>query len=353
MPALPETGEKGGGNGLCRGENSPDCFSVLLFVYSLQHQKGWYYRIASAQWPLKDCIVKLDEKSPYANLLVDLAFKKAFDPDKPASRQNLVNLLNDLLEPQLKRPIVTVKTRNVAHNLSGSKESRTAIFDLHCEDDAGNLIEIEVQIRKLKNFRKRLAFYASEMVANQALTGSGWKFNVKPTYVIAFAQHKVFEDERIVHRATVCDLETGEQFVDTYNFTAIELSKVPFFIKKKSDDLSKWLFFFRFLNRLKELPAELDEKKFKNLTESSKVSKFSKKEFEAYQKVYHKEWDHNAMVDGIFEEFADEINAKVAESVSERELEIARKMKAKNMPVEEIVEFTGIPAEQVETLSKG
>ena len=131
--------------------------------------------------PLKDCIVKPGEKSPYANLLVDLAFKKAFDPDKPASRQNLVNLLNDLLEPQLKRPIVTVKTRNVAHNLSGSKESRTAIFDLHCEDDAGNLIEIEVQIRKLKNFRKRLAFYASEMVANQAQTGSGWKFNVKPT----------------------------------------------------------------------------------------------------------------------------------------------------------------------------
>ena len=119
--------------------------------------------------PLKDCIVKPGEKSPFANLLVDLAFKKAFNPDKPASRQNLVNLLNDLLEPQLKRPIVTVKTRNVAHNLSGSKESRTAIFDLHCEDDMGNLIEIEVQIRKLKNFRKRLAFYASEPVG----TGGG------------------------------------------------------------------------------------------------------------------------------------------------------------------------------------
>lgn len=300
--------------------------------------------------PLKDCIVKPGEKSPYANLLVDLAFKKAFDPDKPASRQNLVNLLNDLLEPQLKRPIVTVKTRNVAHNLSGSKESRTAIFDLHCEDDAGNLIEIEVQIRKLKNFRKRLAFYASEMVANQAQTGSGWKFNVKPTYVIAFAQHKVFEDERIVHRATVCDLETGEQFVDTYNFTTIELSKVPFFIKKKSDDLSKWLFFFRFLNRLKELPAELDEKKFEHLTESSKVSKFTKEEFEAYQKVYHKEWDHNAMVDGIFEEFADEINAKVAERVLDKTREMAKGLRDDKVPMEIIIRRTGLSEEEIRKL---
>ena len=55
---------------------------------------------------------------------------------------------------------------------------------------------------------------------------------------------------------------------------AIELSKVPFFIEKSSNDLSKWLFFFRYLNRLRELPDELDEGKFKNLTESAKVSKF-------------------------------------------------------------------------------
>ena len=300
--------------------------------------------------PFKDCIVKPGEKSPYANLLVDLAFKKAFNPDKPVSRQNLVNLLNDLLEPQLKRPIVNVKTRNVAHNLSGSKESRTAIFDLHCEDDMGNLIEIEVQIRKLKNFRKRLAFYASEMVVNQSETGSGWKFNVKPTYVIAFARHKVFDDERIIHRATVCDLETGEQFVDTYNFTAIELSKVPFFIELGSSSIRKWLFFFRFLDKLKELPAELDEKKFKNLTESSKVSNFTKEEYEAYQKVYHKEWDHNAMVDGIFEEFTDEINAKVNESVSEREREMAKGLRDDNVPMEIIVRRTGLSEEEIRKL---
>ena len=300
--------------------------------------------------PLKDCIVKPGEKSPFANLLVDLAFKKAFDPDKPSSRENLVNLLNDLLEPQLKRPIKNVWTRNVAKNLSGSKVSRTAIFDLHCKDDMGNLIEIEVQIRKLKNFRKRLAFYASEMVANQSEPGDDWNYDIKPTYVIAFARHKVFDDNRIVHRAAVTDLETGALFVDAYNFTTVELSKVPFFIKKKSDDLSKWLFFFRFLNRLKELPAELDEKKFEQLTESSKVSNFSKEEFEVYQKMYHEKWDHNVMVDGIFEEFADEINAKVAESVSEKTREIARKMKSKNMPVEQIAELTGFSVEEISNL---
>ena len=300
---------------------------------------------------LKDCIVKPGEKSPFANLLIDLAFKKAFDPDKPTSRNNLINLLNDLLEPQLKRPIKSVWTRNVAKNLSGSKESRTAIFDLHCKDDMGNLIEIEVQIREMDNFMKRLAFYASELVANQAEPGEEWNYDVQPTYVIALTRFHVFDDENAVHRAAVTDLETGKQVMDTYNYAVIELSKVPFFIEKTSSDLSKWLFFFRYLNRLKELPEELNESKFQQLTESSKVSNFSKKEFEAYQRMHHEKWDHNVMVPGIFKEFATEINAKIEERISDRNREIAKKMVAAGMLSDaEIADYSGLSVEDVVVL---
>lgn len=300
---------------------------------------------------LKDCIVKPGEKSPFANLLIDLAFKKAFDPDKPTSRNNLINLLNDLLEPQLKRPIKNVWTRNVAKNLSGSKESRTAIFDLHCKDDMGNLIEIEVQIREMDNFMKRLAFYASELVANQAEPGEEWNYDVQPTYVIALTRIHVFDDENAVHRAAVTDLETGKQVMDTYNYAVIELSKVPFFIEKTSSDLSKWLFFFRYLNRLKELPEELNESKFQQLTESSKVSNFSKKEFEAYQRMHHEKWDHNVMVPGIFKEFATEINAKIEERISDRNHEIAKKMVAAGkLSDTEIADYSGLSVEDVVVL---
>ena len=234
----------------------------------------------------RDCLIKTGEDGPFTNLLVDLAFKKAFDPDKPTSRENLINLLNDLLEPQLKRPIRDVMTRSVAKNLSGSRESRSAIFDLHCEDDAGDLIEIEVQIRKLKNFRKRLAFYASEMVANQAEPGQDWRF--------------------------------------------------------------------RFLNRLKDLPAELAERKFELLTESSKVSNLSKEEFQEYLAMYHKEWDHNAMVEGVFEEFADEINAKVSESVAkgvaESKRETAKSLRMQGVADSIIATATGLTEAEVKAL---
>nr|WP_290939926.1 PD-(D/E)XK nuclease family transposase [Fibrobacter sp.] len=52
-------------------------------------------------------------------------------------------------------------------------------MDLHCTDDSGNFIEIEVQIRPFTNFLKRLAFYAGQMVVSQGYPG--WKYEVKPT----------------------------------------------------------------------------------------------------------------------------------------------------------------------------
>lgn len=110
-------------------------------------------------------------------------------------------------------------------------------------------------------------------------------------------------------------------------------------LDKNFDSLRKWLFFFRYLSRLRELPPELSDKKFKQLTESAKVSKFSKKEFEAYQKMYHERWDHNVLRRCFFKEFATEINA-----------EIAKKMKARNRPIEEIAEDTGLSVEDIEAL---
>ena len=77
---------------------------------------------------------------------------------------------------------------------------------------------------------------------------------------------------------------------------------------------------------LKNCIVKPDEKKFEQLTECSKVSKFSKKEFE------------------------DEINAKVAESVSERERKMAREMLADKKPIDKISRYTGLSEEDIRKL---
>jgi len=66
--------------------------------------------------------------------------------------------------------------------------------------------------------------------------------------------------------------------------------------------------------------------------------------------MYHERWDHNVLKRGFFKEFADDINAKIAENVSDTKREIAKKMKAKNRPVDEIAEITGLTEDEVNAL---
>ena len=66
--------------------------------------------------------------------------------------------------------------------------------------------------------------------------------------------------------------------------------------------------------------------------------------------MHHDRWDHIVMVPGIFREFATEINAEIAKNVSAKTREIAKKMKARNRPIEEIVEDTGLTEEEINAL---
>ena len=66
--------------------------------------------------------------------------------------------------------------------------------------------------------------------------------------------------------------------------------------------------------------------------------------------MHHDRWDHIVMVPGIFKEFAAEINAEIAKNVSGKTHEIAKRLKARNRPIEEIVEDTGLTEEEVKAL---
>ena len=56
------------------------------------------------------------------------------------------------------------------------------------------------------------------------------------------------------------------------------------------------------------------------------------------------------MVPGVFKEFAAEIDAKIAENVADAKHEIAKKMKDRNISIQEIVEITGLSEFEVKAL---
>ena len=113
---------------------------------------------------LSQYFAKEGEFGPYASLLYDKTFKKAFSPDTHRGKRNLLNLLNDMLEGQIPQKIKEVASQQPELNESGSKVSKSSILDLHCRDEHDNFIEIEVQIQRETNFLKRLVFYSSLMI---------------------------------------------------------------------------------------------------------------------------------------------------------------------------------------------
>ena len=277
---------------------------------------------------LSQYFVKEGEFGPYASLLYDKTFKKTFSPDTRRGKRNLLNLLNDMLEGQIPQKIMDVASQQPELNDSGSKVSKSSILDLHCRDERDNLIEIEVQIQRETNFLKRLVFYSSQMIVQQGEPGPDWDYDVKPVYVISFARFRVFDDDRSLHRAGILDYETAEQLVDCANFTIVELPKVARMIRKSDSEVAKWMFIFRYLHRLKELPPALKTEKFEGLLPYAKLARFNKKELKRYRYIMHLKWDRYAQELAFAEDHPDFVK-KIGDEAVEKALNIVERMQKK------------------------
>ena len=266
---------------------------------------------------LSQYFVKEGELGPYASLLYDKTFKKTFSPDTSHGKHNLLNLLNDMLQGQIPQKIKDVFSQQPELNDSGSKASKSSILDLHCRDEHYNFIEIEIQIERETNFLKRLLFYSSQMIVQQGEPGPDWDYDVKPVYVISFARFRVFDDDRPLHRAGFLDYETANPLIDSANFTIVELSKVKKMIRKSDSEAAKWMFIFRYLHCLKELPPTLKTEKFEGLLPFAKLARFNKKELKRYRYIMHLKWDRYAQELAFAEDHPDFVK-KIEEKVIDK-----------------------------------
>ncbi len=277
---------------------------------------------------LSQYFVKEGEFGPYASLLYDKTFKKAFSPDTRRGKRNLLNLLNDMLQGQIPQKIKDVATQQPELNDSGSKVSKSSILDLHCRDERDNFIEIEVQIQRETNFLKRLVFYSSQMIVQQGEPGPDWDYDVKPVYVISFTRFRIFDDNRPLHRAGILDYESADPLIDSANFTIVELPKVTRMIRKSDSEVAKWMFIFRYLDRLKELSPALKTEKFEGLLPFAELARFNKKELKRYRYIMHLKWDRYAQQLAFAEDNPDFVK-KIGDEAVEKALKAVKRIMQK------------------------
>jgi len=274
-------------------------------------------------------------KAKYVNPFTDFGFKKIFGEE--ASKPMLIDFLRSIL-PETDIVDLAFKDKE---KFGKTEADRKAIYDIYCENKTGEKIIVELQKAKQNHFKDRTIYYASFPIQEQAEKGE-WNYNLKAVFCIGildfvFDENKISKDE-VIHTVQLKD-QHNQVFYDKLKFVYLEMPHFNKTEKELETRLDKWLYFIKNLEDFQSIPTIFKDEIFKQAFEKAEIAKFSveeKNEYENNLKIYR---DYKNTIDTAFDE------GKI-----EGKTEIAKALKLKGLPIDFIVETTGLTKEIIEKL---
>ncbi len=278
----------------------------------------------------------------YINPFTDFGFKKLFGEE--LNKDLLLDFLNELLKEeqgQIKE-ITYLKTEH----LGLTELDRKAIFDLYCENERGEKFIVELQKTKQNFFKDRTVYYSTFPIREQAKRAD-WNFELKAVYTIAILDF-VFEadknePEKFRYDVKLKDIETNKIFYDKLTFIYLEMPKFKKTIDQLETRFDKWLYVISNLNKLDRIPESLREQIFEKVFETAEIAKFTHEQVLSYEDSLKYYRDLKNSLDTAREEGE-------AEGIIKGKLEIARNMLSVGMPVETVIQLTGLSEKEIKDL---
>ncbi len=296
----------------------------------------------------------------YADLLLDVTFKKAFNPDSP-NKACLVELLNALLEGEIESPVTDVHSRDKEIR-SGSNENRTSVFDIYCIDQMRRRFVVEVQIARQSNILKRAAFYTAQAIAAQGTRGKGFDYGFDPVVTVVFMDFEAFEGDACVRHLRLRD-SGGSKVPLLFHYTFVELPKFRKSLDELSSTLDRGLFALKNIQRLREMPKPYAGTPFELLFSESKLSRLTKEEQKMIDMEQMRKWDEYAIrsyaiksgreegrAEGRAEGLAEGRAKGRAEGERNSTFKIARNLLAQGFPLTAIASATGLSTAELQAL---
>lgn len=287
-------------------------------------------------------------KGKYLSPKADLTFKLVFAEHKDL----MMSLLNALLPLAEDAPITYIEyeTPEMAPD---RKDGKNSIVDVRCKDAKGRHFLVEMQMSWDEEFKKRVIMNASKAVMKQVGRAELYTL-IQPVFSLNLLNEKMKGEapEEFYHDYAILNVDHPECSLDYLRFVFVELPKFqPRNIMEKKMAVL-WLRFLTEINEdTVEAPAELLENeeisKALSIVEKSAMS-------EAQLYAYERFWDavnnEHVLMEGRYKEGLAKGRAEAETKALKDKLESARKMKAKNYPVEDISEITGLTSEEIEAL---
>ena len=281
-------------------------------------------------------------KAKYINPFTDFGFKKIFGEE--ASKPLLLDFLNALLPPE--HHVVDLTFKN-SEQLGQTEADRKAIYDIYCDTDKGEKFIVELQKAKQNYFKERTIYYSTFPIKEQAEKGE-WNYNLKAVYCIGILDF-TFDDyesepekSEVVHTIKLKN-KHGKTFYDKLTYIYLEM---PNFNLKEDNlvtRLDQWLYFIKHLEDFQSIPTIFKDEVFTQAFEKAEIARFGQVEIESYEmnlKIYR---DYKNTVDTAFDE------GKM-EGKLEEKLDVAKKMKAKGLSINDIVDLTGLSINEINAL---
>lgn len=283
----------------------------------------------------------------YIDPFVDFAFKRIFAADE--SKPILIGLLNSIFKG---RKYITAIQYGKNEYHGKNMDEGGVVFDVTCTDVDGSKFIIEIQRGYQKNFKERALFYTSRAISEQAPKGGRkeWAYNLTEVYLVAFLEDFNLPDSpgsEYVQDICLANRHTGKIFYDKLSFVFIELLN---FVKTQeglNTELDKWLYALKHLTEFNNRPEYLSGPEFDQLFNLAKYANLTKEERDMYNASLKYKWDNKNVMDYAK---ADAEAKGMAKGERKKSIEMALKLKAKNIQVDEISEITDLSIEEIAAL---
>jgi predicted transposase/invertase (TIGR01784 family) len=295
----------------------------------------------------------------FADLGMDVAFKKALNPDGSSS-DTLVAVTNDVLGSELALPVRTLRSRDKERG-RGTDENRRTMFDIHCTDQLGRRFFVERQQERQDFIVDRAIFYAMQLVEESGGNGPGFDYRYSPVTALLFLDFRRWKDDAIIHTGKL-RTASGDTLADTLTLAFVELPKFEKGLGELETRLDHWLFALRHIQDLDERPAEFSGDLYTDLFEKARQSHFTKEEWLMFTQEQKERWDRNSIINTARREGWDEGLALGEQRGEKRGLTLGEKrglarlrsaakaLLKSRVPLKTIAESTGFSPEEIKAL---
>jgi len=287
--------------------------------------------------------MKSESEQRYVDILSNAGFKAFFGDE--SNKESVISLLNTLLPAH--RQIKDIEYRPTEHQGPIIGHSKEFQYDFLCRDTSGAMFIVEMQRYREVSWFKRCVSYASRAYDRQNKTG--FDYDVPPVYLIGLMGVDINHPDneywtgRYISEYTFREKGCHDLLDETIVIIFAELTRFHKTEDECITEQDQLLYLLKNSGKMMVPPKWAARKPCKNILDAFRIGDFSKEKRNQYNQYMYDEKRRNG-------ELAAARNDGLEEGRAKAFVEMAQKMLAAGLPVEQISQLTGLSAEEIKAL---